>query len=72
MLVLNKKRKDGEIMTQPKITDETAHKIRYMYLHHRKPSRSNTEYSAGKAEGIRDVLNFLGIEIDKVNAECDK
>lgn len=54
-------------MTQPKITDETAHKIRYMYLHHWKPARNQAPFSAGKAEGIRDVLNFLGIEIDKIN-----
>lgn len=65
-------------MTQPKITDETAHKIRYMYLHHRKQvaanrdgryehNRRRAEFSAGKAEGIFDTLNFLGIEIDMIN-----
>lgn len=51
-------------MTQPKVTDETAHKIRFAYLRNLKKS---TEYSEGKAEGIRDTLDLLGIEIDKIN-----
>lgn len=48
----------------PKVTDAIAQKIRFAYLRNLKKS---TEYSEGKADGIRDTLNFLGIEIDKIN-----
>jgi len=70
-------------MTQPKVTDRTAHKIRYMFYQQRRAAAVNrdgkheyerryTSFSEGKAEGIRDILDLLGIEIDLVNVETQQ
>lgn len=58
----------------------TAAKIRYMYEHHRQITQADRDNryesirrraatSAGKAQGIWDTLNMLGIKIEGVNAE---
>lgn len=63
----------------PKITDDTAQSIRRLYLYHRKEveenrggqydfNRKRMDRSMGEANGILETLNFLGIEISKVNA----
>lgn len=69
----------SEITDAPKITDVTAQSIRRLYLYHRKEveenrggqydfNRKRMDRSMGEANGILETLNFLGIEIAKVNA----
>lgn len=69
------------IIPQPLAIDaHTAAKIRYMYEHHcatnvadrdnrHESTRKRAAKSAGKAQGIWDTLNMLGIQIEGVNAE---